>query len=136
VIEVSGGVVSGGGSITVQFAAAGESSVFPAASRARAEKLWSPTARSLYPWGEEQADQSPPSRLHSKLEPPSLESKEKLAEVSVVSPSGPLEIEVSGGVVSGGGVTVQLWEAGVGSVLPAASRARTEKLWEATESPL
>ncbi|MFL5869387.1 MAG: hypothetical protein ACJ766_19955 [Thermoleophilaceae bacterium] len=39
---------------------------------------------------------------------------------------------MSGGVVSGGGggaVTVQVWEAGLGSVLPAASLARTSKLW-------
>ena len=72
------------------------------------------------------AAQLPASSLHSKLEPASVEAKPKLAEVLVVEAGGPLPIEVSGGVVSGGGVIVQIWEAGVGSGLPAASRARTE----------
>jgi hypothetical protein len=41
--------------------------------------------------------------LHSKLEPDSVEANEKLAEVEAVVPEGPELIEVSGGVVSGGG---------------------------------
>ena len=40
-------------------------------------------------------------------------------------------IEVFGAVVSGGGtLTVHVWLAGVGSVLPAASVARTSKVWD------
>src|ERR671915_562992 len=46
--------------------------------------------------------------------------KVNVAEVLSVSRSGPLRI-----VVSGGGVTRQLWTAGVPSMLPAASIART-----------
>ena len=59
-----------------------------------------------------------------------MEAKPKLAEVLVVEAGGPLPIEVSGGVVSGGGVDhVQIWVAGVGSTFPAASRARTRNQW-------
>lgn len=43
------------------------------------------------------------SRLHSKLEPASLEVKVKPAEVEAVAPGGPLVIEVWGGETSGGG---------------------------------
>ena len=53
--------------------------------------------------GELQEPQAPPSRRHSKLEPVSLELKEKLAEVELVELAGPEPIVVSGGVVSGGG---------------------------------
>jgi hypothetical protein len=78
-----------------------------------------------------QATKDPESSLHSKLEPDSVDVNEKLAEVEVVVPEGPELIEVSGGVVSGGAdaSTVQLLVAGLGSTLPAASLARTEKLW-------
>jgi hypothetical protein len=41
--------------------------------------------------------------LHSKLELDSVEPKAKLAAVEVVLDAGPLEIDVFGGVVSGGG---------------------------------
>ncbi len=75
--------------------------------------------------------------MHSKLEPDSVEAKEKLAEVEVVVPEGPELIEVSGGVVSGAGgtSTVQLWLAADGSVLPEVSVARTEKLWAPSPRP-
>ncbi len=75
--------------------------------------------------------------MHSKLEPDSVEAKEKLALVEAVVPEGPELIEVSGGVVSGGGgtssaegvaCTAQVSVAGVGSTFPEASVARTEKL--------
>jgi hypothetical protein len=52
---------------------------------------------------------------------------------------GPLMIEVSGGVVSGGGVvpevTLQLSLAALGSTLPAESIARTENWCEETGRP-
>jgi hypothetical protein len=67
--------------------------------------------------------------LHSKLELLSLDVKLKLAEVEVVVPDGPPVIEVSGGMVSAGGVgdsTVQLRVAGVESTFWEASIARTE----------
>src|SRR4029077_21121225 len=74
------------------------------------------------------------SSLQAKLEPGSFEAKEKLAPVAVVGDAGWAVIEVSGAVVSGGGgggggaCTVQLWLAGLGSVLPVASVALTEKV--------
>jgi hypothetical protein len=68
-----------------------------------------------------------------------VEAKANLAVVSVVLVAGSLEIVepgivVLGGTVSAGGggcfaVTVQLRVAGVASVLPAASVARTENWW-------
>jgi hypothetical protein len=69
------------------------------------------------------------SSLHSKPESDSLELKAMVAEVATVVVLGPLVIEVSGGVVSGGGadaLTVQLCAAGVASTFPAASLALTE----------
>ena len=79
-----------------------------------------------------QLDQLASSSLHSRVDPASLEEKEKLAEVAVVVVAGPTVIDVSGGVVSAGGgggggdVTDQMYTAGVASTLPAASLARTE----------
>ena len=60
------------------------------------------------------------------MEPVSVEEKEKLAALEVTVPVGPEEIVVSGGVVSW---TVQVRLAGVASTLPAASMARTRKVW-------
>lgn len=57
---------------------------------------------------------APESRRHSKLEPPSLEVKEKVASGSLLSVSGLLVRLVPGGVVS----MVQLAWAGLGSVTP------------------
>jgi hypothetical protein len=78
---------------------------------------------------------APESSEHWKLEPLSLELKSKLALVEVVVPDGPEEIVVSGAVLSTGGAgaaTVQLRLAGEVSVLPAASVARTAKVWDPT----
>ena len=47
-------------------------------------------------------------------------------------PDGPAEIDVSGADAS----IVQAREAGVASTLPAASIARTSKLWEPLASPV
>ena len=59
---------------------------------------------------------------------PCSEANTKVPTVAVPDGSGPELIAVSGAVVSGGVTTVQLRVAGVGSVLPAASVARTAKL--------
>jgi hypothetical protein len=79
---------------------------------------------------EVQPAQLEPSSLHSKMDPDSVALKSKLAAVEVVLEAGWLVIEVSGGVVSGGGggadSIVQLCVAGVGSTLPDSSVARTE----------
>src|SRR2546428_9893374 len=58
---------------------------------------------------------------HSKVEPGSLELKPKLGVVSFDGLLGPESIVVLGGVRS----IVQVWLAGVGSVLPAGARAST-----------
>ncbi len=64
---------------------------------------------------------------HSKLEAASLEEKLKLAVLAAVEPEGPAVMAVSGGVVSGV-LTVHVREAGVASVFPAKSMARTWKV--------
>ncbi len=65
-----------------------------------------------------------PSRRHSKLEPVSLEENANVAEFVVIVPVGPESIVVFGAAVS----TVKVREAGVGSTLPAVSRARTSNV--------
>jgi hypothetical protein len=65
------------------------------------------------------------------VEPGSLAEKVKLAVVSAVVSAGPESIVVSGGVVSLAR-TVQVYEAGVGSTLPASSSARTSKVCDPT----
>ncbi|HEY8793039.1 MAG TPA: hypothetical protein VIL96_09165, partial [Gaiellaceae bacterium] len=75
--------------------------------------------------GLEQDDQLPPSSRHSKVDPPSVELK---VNVGVAFPDGLAGLEsivVSGGVRS----IVQVELAGVESVLPAWSVARTWKVW-------
>ena len=69
--------------------------------------------------------------MHSKVEPASAE-KVKLGLAELVVPEGPVSIEVVGAAVS----IVQVRVAGLGSVLPAPSVARTEKVWEPSVSPV
>ena len=64
-----------------------------------------------------------PSRLQVKVDPLFVDVKLKLADVVVTVPDGPAVIVVSGGVT-----TVQLWLAGVASIFPAISVARTWKV--------
>ena len=96
----------------------------PAASVARTRKVWDPSERLAYAFGEEQVAKAPESRLHWKVEPGSLEEKPKLGEGLVVVPVGPEVIVVSGGVVS----TVNVRVAGKASTLPVLSTARTLKV--------
>src|SRR5439155_25329278 len=84
VIVASGAVVS-----TVQVRVASVASVFPAWSVARTANVWVVSERLPYVWGELQAVKLPPSSLHSKLEPDSLEVKENVASVELVGPDGP-----------------------------------------------
>src|SRR5919106_1377797 len=67
-----------------------------------------------------------PSSLHSKLEPPSVAVNEKLGSVSLEGSDGAAVMFVFGAVRS----IVQVCDAGVASVLPAASVARTSKVCE------
>ena len=60
----------------------------------------------------------------------SVPEKVKLAAALLVSAGGPESIEVVGAVVS----TVQVEVAGVASMLPAWSTARTSNLWEPSAS--
>ena len=61
-----------------------------------------------------------------------MAAKLKLALLLVLMAGGAAVMVVSGGVVS----TVQVKLAGVGSALPAASVARTWKLWLPSAKPL
>ena len=100
--------------------AAGVGSVLPAWSVLYARKVCSPTARRVYSWGEAHSTYGAPSSEHANIAPASVEESVKEADAPVV---------VACSVVSGGAVsTVQLLTAGVGSVLPAASRERTRNV--------
>jgi hypothetical protein len=68
----------------------------------------SPIARAVYVAGEVQTVKAAPSSAHSKVDPGSLAEKLNMALVSVVVASGAEVIAVSGAVVSGGAVTVQV----------------------------
>ena len=78
-----------------------------------------------------QAPHEPPSRRHWKLDPPSVAVNENQALVALVGSLGLAVIEVSGAVVS----TVQVYEAGEPSVLPAASLALTLNVWLPSARP-
>ena len=81
--------------------------------------------------------QSPESRRHAKPEPASLEENSNVAEVEPDDDAGPESIDVSGSVVSPGSATTTVHDhvAGVWSVLPAGSVARTSKVCGPAESP-
>ena len=74
----------------------------------------------------------PPSIRHSKVEDPSLDVKEKSASAELLGFPGWAVIVVFGAVVS----IVQVKLAGVASVLPAASVARTSKVCEPSPRPV
>src|SRR3712207_3657741 len=101
-------------------------------SVARTWNVCWPTVRSLYSAGAAHAVNGWPSSEHSKVEPPSLEEKLKIASVSGVDAGGLLWIVVSGGVVSA--VTRQVQLAGETSKLPARSTARTRSVWSPDRS--
>ena len=79
--------------------------------------------------GEEQGLKACESRLHSKVEPPSVEVNVKLAAVLEVELGGPAVIVVSGGAESPE-TTVHVSESGLASVLWDPSVARTSKVCE------
>jgi hypothetical protein len=107
-------------------------SVLPAGSVALTSKVWTPAASPEYVSGLGQGAKAAPSRLHSKLLPASLLEKANVAVVSGVGSNGAESIVVSGVVTS----TVQVDEAGVPSVLPASSVARTSKVCEPAAKPV
>ena len=123
---VSGGVVSPGGTATVQVLLAGDGSVLDDASIARTENVWlALLLRPVYDAGEVHGAKAPPSSLQAKVELlPSLELNVNDASAVVTVPVGPLRIVVWGGVVSGT-LTVHVLVAAEPSVFPAGSVART-----------
>lgn len=69
---------------------------------ATTENVCGPTARPEYPCGLEHAVKAPPSSMHAKVLPASVEANEN--EADVLGPSArPALIVVSGGVVSAAG---------------------------------
>jgi hypothetical protein len=124
VIVVSGAVAS-----TVKDRVAGVGSVLPAESVAATERLYAPSARVLNVFGEVQAAAVPvvlpgPSRVQAKDAPLSALNP-NVGVASLVNPDGPESMVVSGVLVS----TVNEPVAAVGSALPAASVAVTEKVY-------
>jgi hypothetical protein len=118
-------VVLGAVRSIVQVWLAGVASVLPAASVARAWKVWlPPVSAGEIDSGLVQDVQLPPSTRHSKVEPLSEELKLKLGVVLLDGSDGLESIVVFGAVRS----TVQVWLGGVASVFPAASVARTCKV--------
>ena len=79
-----------------------------------------------------QAPKAAPSSLHSKVDPASVDVKLKLAEVEFVGSAGPAVIVVSGADRS----IVHVWLAGVPSVFPAGSVARTSNVWLPAVKPV
>jgi hypothetical protein len=124
---VLGGTVS-----TVHDRDAGEASTLPAGSVARTANECDPSASPEYARGDVHAAHSPLSIRHSNDEPASDEENANDALVSFVSPAGPPEIDVTGGVVS----IVQFQVGGEGSTLPAPSVARTENACAPSPNPL
>jgi len=118
VMVVSGAVVS-----TIQVKESGVASVLPAASVARTEKVCEPSSSPVMLVGGVQAAYAPVSSLHWKLDPVSLDVKEKAAELDVDGFGGLDVIDVSGAVVSSDHVQV----AGVEST-PAALIDLTENV--------
>jgi hypothetical protein len=115
-------VTFGSGTILKPFAA-GVGSTLPRASTARTAKLWGPIGRTGVRNGDAQVNHAWPSTLHWKVAFEMLAWKVWATEREVVAVGGALSIAVSGV----GAAIVKLACAGVGSVWPAASIARTPR---------
>ena len=127
VIVVCGAVVS-----TVHVKDAALPSVLPAGSVARTSNVCEPSASPVYDCPLVQEANEPVSSLHSNVEPASVAVNEKLALVELVGLFGDVVIVVFGAPVS----TAQLWVAGVASVVPAGSVARTSNVCEPSARPV
>ena len=116
---------------TVKVRLTGAGSGFPRASVPRTAKVCSVWLRFAPPgpvtvYGELHDEKAPPSTEHSKVVPGSGELNVKVGVGSLVSPLGPLSIWVPPGVVS----TLKERKAGVASVFPEGSVARTRRSYE------
>src|SRR5688572_18628454 len=90
----------------------------------RTVKVWVPTARPGYSFGELQPAKGPVSSLHSNAAPAASATNSNVASVATVVASG-ADVIVSAAASTTGGSTHQSYAAGVRSTLPAASTART-----------
>ena len=86
----------------------------------------------MYAFGELQAANAAPSSAHSNVTFASPETNSKPAAVLTVVAGGPAVMIEPGGVVS----TAHVWTAGVASVLPARSVARTRSSCDPTARPV
>src|SRR5512133_3556214 len=130
--STNGGASAGGGGslgppepATVHDALAPGDSTLPAGSVERTPTVCVPAARPLMLYGLVHGDHAAPSRRHSDMEPDSLTVKTAEASPESVCGGGADVIVVFGAVVSIENERV----AGVESVLPAASVARTPTEW-------
>ena len=105
--------------------------MLPAASVARTWNVCDPSASAAVVNGEVQDANAAGVDLHSNVEPPSVEVNVNVGVLSLVVPSGGDVIVVFGAAVS----TVNVRDAGVASVLPAASVARTSNVCDPSVRP-
>src|SRR5687767_2125830 len=117
-------IVVSGAAVISHVCVAGVASTLDAPSLARTRNSCDPEARPVYSAGEEQELNEPASSAHSNVEPGSLLEKLKVAFALALVAAGARSI-----VVFGGRSTVQARVAGLWSVLPAVSVARTRKVW-------
>jgi hypothetical protein len=124
-IVVFGALVS-----TVIDRLAGVASTWPSPSTARTRKVCAPDESVEVVNGDEQLVNAPVSTEHWNVDGVSLDENANVGVESFVGPLGPEVIVVSGAVVS----TVKARVAGVGSVFPAGSVARTENVYGPSRS--
>jgi hypothetical protein len=100
------------GATTVHSCAAGTGSSVPASLLARTLSVCAPRARPSTRWLDSHEPHVPPSSEHSNVASGSVDEKRNSATVLRVDAAGPESIVVSGAT------TLQLWLAGVESVIP------------------
>lgn len=125
-------LVSGAVASIVHVYDAGDGSVLVAASIARTWNVWLPSPRPLYDFGFVHGAHEPESSLHSNVAGLSVDVKPNVGFGVFDGSDGVTEKLVSGGVVS----TVHVCVAGVPSLLPAASFARTSSVCGVSERPV
>jgi hypothetical protein len=114
---------------TLKERVAGVASTLPEASRARTANVCAPSGSTAVVCGEVQTANAAPSTRHSNV-PGSLAENVYAGLTSLIAPSGPDSITVSGAPAS----TTNTCEAGVWSALPAPSTARTKKVCSPSSS--
>src|SRR5262249_54442877 len=105
---------------------AGEASVLPAASVARTSNVCVPSDSATLVNGDTHVSNCAASTRHWNVEPDSSDVKHQVGVASLLGDGAGTEVVGFGMIVS----TVKVCEAGEGSVLPAASVARTSKVCE------